>query len=131
MQLLWLAHDFCVCQLPTDAEVDWRAPFTCVFTTNEEISLVCKTSAAPQTTLKKESGWRALRVVGVLDFSLTGILAGLTEVLKQADIGVFAISTYNTDYLLVKAVQARAAQTALCAKGYVFLKDVDAVIEES
>ena len=55
-----------------------------------------------EQTLEKELGWRAFRIEGVLDFSLVGILAKLTGILAERKIPVFAVSTYNTDYLLIK-----------------------------
>ena len=77
-------------------------PFTFTATTDEECSLVCPMQNKPAETIACEDGWRAFRVVGVLDFSLIGILSQLSSLLAEAKIGIFAISTYNTDYILVK-----------------------------
>ncbi|MBQ1552188.1 MAG: ACT domain-containing protein, partial [Clostridia bacterium] len=68
--------------------------------------------------LAREDGWRAFRVAGVLDFSLTGVLSGITGVLAGAGVGVFAVSTYDTDYILVKRVDAGKAADALARAGY-------------
>lgn len=82
-----------------------------------EISLVCEAAAAPDGGAV-ERGWRGLRVAGVLDFSLVGILAALTSALAEAGVPVFAVSTYNTDYLFVKEENLGAALRALAAHGH-------------
>ena len=84
------------------------------------ISLVCETASVPENTLAREDGWRAFRVEGTLDFSLTGILSGLSAVLAENKIGIFAVSTYNTDYILVKEENFEKAAAALEAAGYLF-----------
>lgn len=66
----------------------------------------------------REDGWRAFRAAGPLDFSLTGILAGIASVLAAAGIPIFAVSTYDTDYVLVKTERYEAALDALRAAGY-------------
>ena len=86
--------------------------------TDQELSLVCETPFAPADALERDDGWRAFRIEGVLDFSLTGILAKLAGVLAQANIGIFAVSTYNTDYVLVKAERLEDALDALTVAGY-------------
>lgn len=86
--------------------------------TDEELSLVCETRNAPAHTLAREDGWRAFRVVGELDFSLVGILARLSAVLLQEKIGIFAVSTYNTDYILTKEESFENALAALARAGY-------------
>jgi hypothetical protein len=88
--------------------------------TDEEVSLVCETGCIPADCVNAETGWRAIRVVGTLGFSLTGILASLLDELSAAGIPVFTISTYNTDYVLVKAAQLRAAIDALTRVGHRF-----------
>ncbi len=69
-----------------------------------------------------EDGWRALRVKGVLDFSLTGILAKISGILANAKIGIFAVSTYNTDYILMKKENFEKALNVLSDAGYDILK---------
>ena len=86
--------------------------------TDEELSLVCETRNAPSHTLAREDGWRAFRVVGELDFSLVGILARLSAVLSQEKIGIFAVSTYNTDYILTKEESFENALAALSRASY-------------
>ena len=85
--------------------------------TDSELSLVCETDKAPANTVAREEGWRAMRVVGQLDFSLTGILSGIATVLADAQVGIFAVSTYDTDYILVKGKDLARALDALAAEG--------------
>ncbi len=66
--------------------------------TDEEFSLVCKTENTPVNTTDRDDGWKGFRIQGVLDFSLIGILSKISTVLAENKIGIFAISTYNTDY---------------------------------
>ena len=70
--------------------------------TDEEKSLVCLTEDVPDNTIEREDGWKAFRIEGILDFSLIGILSQISALLAENEIGIFAISTYNTDYILVK-----------------------------
>lgn len=110
-----------VCQLPADAPLPaWATSATGIvsFTrTPEELSLVCRAGLAP-ADVKQEPGWRAFKVEGPLDFGLSGILAALLDPLAKAGISIFALSTYNTDYILVKADKVEAATTALRAAGH-------------
>ena len=84
-----------------------------------EISLVCESAKLPQGAIAREDGWRALAVVGPLDFSLVGVLAKLSSVLADAGIPIFALSTYDTDYVLVKGQCLKEACDALIKKGYI------------
>ncbi len=86
--------------------------------TGAELSLVCETERAPARTLAREDGWRALRIAGTLDFSLTGILSGIASILAEEKIGIFAVSTYDTDYILVKRENLDRAVEALRREGY-------------
>ena len=86
--------------------------------TDEELSLVCLTSKVPQNTIEREDGWKAFRIQGILDFSLIGILAPIANILAENKIGIFAVSTYNTDYILVKQENFEKAATLLADNGY-------------
>lgn len=86
--------------------------------TDKELSLVCETDKVPAHTLAREDGWRALRVAGQMDFALTGILAGIASALADAKIPIFAVSTYDTDYILVKKENLDRAVGALRGAGY-------------
>ena len=78
------------------------APFCFLARTDEEYSLVCPTDLTPSRTIAREDGWKAFRIEGILDFGLVGILARITSVLAGKRIPIFAVSTYNTDYLFIK-----------------------------
>lgn len=107
-----LPHTFAVCQLPPDAVLDLRIPYVFWAQTPDERSLVCPQHAVPRSAEKVQKGLRCLRVTGVLNFSLIGIMSRLTTVLTEAGIPVFAVSTWNTDYLFVSEHQLRSAGQA-------------------
>ena len=106
-----------VCKVTSIREIDLDAGFCFIGKTDEELSLVCETKDVPASAAEREDGWRAFRVRGVLDFSLVGILAGLTRALAERGIGLFAVSTFNTDYLLVRDTDADRAEQALREAG--------------
>lgn len=89
--------------------------------TDEEISLVCRTEDAPENTTDRDDGWRGFRIQGTLDFSLIGILSKLSGILADNGIGIFAVSTFNTDYILVKDENYEKALTILSNSGYAIL----------
>lgn len=113
MKAEWLPGEFTVCQIGDVSDADLSASFTFFARTDEEISLACPSERCPENALRREAGWRCFRVAGPLDFSLVGILAKITGCLKDAGIPVFAVSTYNTDYVLVKKEYEQAARRAL------------------
>lgn len=118
MTLELLPQKFSVCQIENPGQADLTAPFTFLSRTDEEISLVCESEKAPKDALKREDGWRGLRIAGPLDFSLIGILAKIAGLLAAQKISIFAISTYNTDYVLVKEEKLSAALDTLKKSGY-------------
>ena len=85
--------------------------------TDEEKSLVCLTEDVPSNVIEREDGWRAFRIEGVLDFSLIGILAKIATLLAEEEIGIFVVSTFNTDYVLVKEEQEQKALETLSRMG--------------
>ena len=89
--------------------------------TDEELSLVCRTEDTPGNTTERDDGWRGFRIQGVLDFSLIGILSKLSGILAAHRIGIFAVSTYNTDYILVKEEDFERALEVLSSAGYTVL----------
>jgi hypothetical protein len=115
-----LADDVAVCRLPVGAAVPdwaWSGELISITATDEELSLVCDAGAVPAGVVHT-AGWRALKVRGPLDFDLVGVLAGLTSALADAEVSIFAISTYDTDYLLVRAGHLATAVAALERAGY-------------
>ena len=110
---------FSVCQVESITAEDLRAEYTFFARTDCELSLVCPTAHVPEKTAAREDGWRGFRIAGVLDFSLIGILAGISSVLAEAGVGIFAVSTFNTDYILVKEENLDKAVSALSDVGYI------------
>ena len=117
MKLKTLDQELSVCKVVSISDIDLNGKFFFVGKTDEEISLVCLTSDVPDTT-DRVDGWRTFRIEGVLDFSLIGILSEISKVLAENKIGIFVVSTYNTDYILVKRENLQKAQQALKATGY-------------
>ena len=122
MTLQVLPQAFTVCKIADVSSVDFSREFVFLSKTDEELSLVCETSALPEGTIAREDGWRALRVTGVLDFSLVGILAKLSGLLAKEGLSIFAVSTYRTDYLLIRAEALERAKAALSNAGYAILE---------
>jgi hypothetical protein len=118
MQLKKIDLDLTVCKVPSVRELDTNSDFYFIGKTDEEISLVCATENAPKNTLERDDGWRAFRIQGTLDFSLIGILSRISGILAENRIGIFAVSTYNTDYILVKKVDFKKALDVLADRGY-------------
>ena len=118
MKLKKLPWALTVCKLDSAEHIDLNADFYFIGRTDEELSLVCRTESTPANTIAREDGWRGFRIEGTLEFSLIGILAPITTILAENKIGIFAVSTYNTDYILVKKENMRRAMEALAAAGY-------------
>jgi Uncharacterized conserved protein len=121
MNLKVLDVDMSVCKICFPEEIPFGDPYVFVGKTDEELSLVCSTPSVPKTCTVREDCWRAFRVVGSMEFSLVGILSKITAVLAESQISVFAVSTFNTDYILVKAEQLDRAVQALESSGYRFI----------
>lgn len=102
MKIKILPQEFSVCKVSDFSEVDLNREFFFIAKTDDEQSVVCPTESVPSNTTERDDGWRAFRIVGKLDFSLIGILAKIADILAKNNIGLFAISTYNTDYILTK-----------------------------
>ena len=118
MEIKRITHNLTVCKVADISEIDMSADFYFIGKTDEELSLVCKTEDTPSETIKRDDGWRGFRIQGVLDFSLIGILSKLSGILAENKIGIFAVSTYNTDYILVKNENYERALDVLASEGY-------------
>ena len=108
-----------VCKVEDYSQIDLSQPFCFTGATDEELSLVCPTSIVPENNTDRDDGWRAFRIVGTLDFSLIGILARISKILASNEIGIFALSTYNTDYILTKEENYEKALNVLKNSGYI------------
>ena len=113
-----LEIQFSVCKVTDYTGIDMDQPFVFSGRTDQEKSLVCPTAIVPDNTLARDDGWRAFRICGELDFSLIGILAKISKILAENAIGIFAISTYNTDYILTKEKNFDKALQVLADTGY-------------
>ena len=121
MKLSVLPGRFAVCRLAPNAPLPASPADTSFWSltrTRDELSLVCAEASIPSDCLSVERNWCAFGVAGPLDFALVGILASLTATLAKAQISVFAISTYDTDYLLVKEETRAQAIAALREGGH-------------
>ncbi len=118
MLLQFIPDTFAVCKIPDASKVNMKDDFFFLSRTDEELSLVCREASIPENHAELEAGWSMFRVTGVLEFSLTGILSSLAGTLADAKVGIFAVSTYNTDYILVKSENLSRAVDALHAAGH-------------
>lgn len=118
MEIKTIGREFSVCKIKDVSEVDFTKEFCFLGKTDEELSLVCITKDAPENTVEREDGFRAFRIQGVLDFSLIGILSRISTLLADNNIGIFVVSTYNTDYILTKEGDFSKALEVLSKSGY-------------
>ena len=127
MNLELLNGRLSICRLDASAPLpDWAASvceFTSITRTADELSIVFPESAIP-SGVACEAGWRIFKIRGPLDFALTGVLASIAEPLAQSGIAIFAISTFDTDYVMVKESAVEAALQALLAAGHRVLPTV-------
>ena len=113
-----LQGEFSVCKVENYAFVNLNAEYCFIEKTNDENSLVCKTQDVPENTTAREDGWNGFRIHGTLDFALIGILAKIATLLANRGISIYAISTYNTDYVFVKSKCFPSALETLQEAGY-------------
>jgi len=121
MEIKRINQDFTISKLNKLAEIDFGGEFFFIGKTDEEISLVCVTEFVPQDVIQREDGWKAFRIQGVLDFSLVGILSKISTLLADNEIGIFAVSTFNTDYILTKAENYEKTIALLDENGYTII----------
>jgi hypothetical protein len=118
-----LPGSFAICRLAPSAslpELNWAAPFVSLTRTGDELSIVCPTDQAPADA-KCESPWTCFKLEGSFPFSMTGILASFLDPLAANGIPIFAVATFDTDYVLVKEEVAATALETLQAAGHVLL----------
>jgi len=118
MKIRHYEETFSVCKVRDYSGVNLRDDFVFIGKTDEELSLVCLTGRVPDNTTERNDGWKMMRIEGALDFSLIGILSGISALLAEQRIGIFAVSTFNTDYILVKEENEKKALQALETAGY-------------
>ncbi len=118
MEIKILDDNFSVCKVTDYSLVNLESKYCFIGKTDEENSLVCITDDIPANATERDDGWRAFRIQGILDFSLIGILSKISALLAENKIGIFAISTYNTDYILTKKENYDKAIDVLLKAGY-------------
>lgn len=121
MKLKVIDVDFSVCKVKDYSLVELNEQFVFTGRTDEELSLVCPINLVPDNTTERNDGWKAFRIEGVLDFSLIGILSRISTCLAENGIGIFAISTFNTDYILTKESEFSKAIKLLEQAGYTII----------
>ena len=122
LEIKVIDQDFSICKPENLSQIKFEDDYIFIGKTDEELSLVCSTESVPDNTLSRDDGWKRFRIQGVLDFSLIGILSRITTLLADNKIGVFAISTYNTDYILTKKENFEDALRVLSDNGYIIKK---------
>ena len=118
MEIKKLNQDFSVCKVMDYSLVNLNAEYSFIEKTDEEKSLVCVTSDVPPNVIQRDDGWKGFRIQEILDFSLIGILSKIAEILAKNSISIFVISTYNTDYVLIKKENYQKALDILEHSGY-------------
>ena len=120
MTLKVINEEFTICKLKDFSQIDICEPFVFTGSTDEEKSLVCPTRLVPSDAIEQSDGWKAFRIEEVLDFSLIGIIAKISTILAENGIGIFVVSTFNTDYILTQADRFEEALRLLSTAGYSF-----------
>ena len=118
--IMVLAGRFAVCRLDAGSPIPawaWQGDFSSVTRTSDEVSVVCPAAVVPES-VRAERGWRVLRVVGIQDLGLVGVLASLAGPIAEAGVSLFVLATFDTDYLLVREANLGAAVEALAVAGH-------------
>lgn len=110
--------NFSVCKVTDYSGVNLEDEFVFIGKTIDELSLVCLSENVPSNVTERDDGWKIMRIQGILDFSLVGILAKIASILADNKISIFAISTFNTDYILIKNENYERALSVLAKAGY-------------
>ena len=118
MKVEKLDYNFTICKVKDYSQVNFESEYVFIGRTDEENSLVCITEDVPDNVTERDDGWKAFRIQGTLDFSLVGILSEISTLLAENKIGIFAVSTYNTDYIFTKTANYEQALKVLADAGY-------------
>lgn len=118
MELQQLKNTFAVCKIASVSTIDLTNAFTFLSVTDDEISLVCEEATIPANATDVERNWVGLKICGILDFGMIGVIANISGLLAAADISIFVVSTFNTDYIFLKAEHYLSACMVLQENGY-------------
>jgi hypothetical protein len=118
MRLQKLTQDFTVCQVEKIDTASLTGEFWFLAKTDDEISLICESSHTPADTIKADTGWKAVRVEGKVEFASIGVLANIAATLEYVGISIVAVSTYDTDYVFMKEKHFAKGIKALIDNNY-------------
>ena len=118
MKIKRIEQDFTVCQVKDYSLVNLDSEYSFIEKTDEEKSLVCLTNEVPSNVIRRDDGWRAFCIQGILEFSLIGILSKIVSILADHHISIYAVSTYNTDYIFLKKENYQKGLEVLEAASY-------------
>lgn len=118
MKIQRIHQDFSICQVEDYSLVNLESKYCFIEKTDEENSLVCLTNEVPSNVIRRDDGWRAFCIQGILEFSLIGILSKIVSILADHHISIYAVSTYNTDYIFLKKENYQKGLEVLEAAGY-------------
>lgn len=124
LKLQVLKEHVSIHKFPTESEIPiqvYECDFFTISKIEDELTIVCSSSITLHSE-KSVGGWSCLKVLGPLDFALTGVLSKISTILAKASISIFAISTYDTDYILVSSEKMELAKQALVGSGYMFVE---------
>lgn len=122
MEIKIIDRKFSICKVENYNTININDEYVFIGKTDEENSLVCETNKVPNNATHIDNGWKAFRIQVVLDFSLIGMLSKISTLLAENKIGIFAISTYNTDYILTKEENFQKAIDILEKNNYKIIK---------
>jgi len=118
VELEKIDYELTVCKINSIEQADFSQEFVHLSKTTDEISLVCETAHVPPGVIESEPGWKALKVSGILDFGMIGVISKISTILAESGIDIFVISTYNTDYVLMNERDFDKGIQALMRNGY-------------
>jgi len=118
MNIQRLTPEFYICKLSSLNNIDFSGDFVFLSKTDDEISFVCETKHVPDTAFTAAHGFSAFRICGHLDFNVIGVIAKISRILAEGRISVFVISTFNTDYILIKSAELDQAAALLQEAGH-------------
>ena len=119
MELQIIDGDFSVCKVVSLEHIDFSKELLFVAKTSDEISMVCESAYVPAKAIKAENNWKMLKISGVLDFGLVGVVSKISGILAAAEISIFVVSTFNTDYILLKSDNFEKGIELLVQSGYI------------
>ena len=122
MKILLLHDTLSIFQVHSLEDIDLSIKPLHIGVTDDEISVVAPTNTVPSNTINRNDGWKMFKVEGVLDFSMVGIVSSISGVLARANLSIFSISTYNTDFILVRNDRLNEAIKALNTAGLEVIK---------